>query len=155
MKIDDLYTHGPNLRVAQDLFHVSEGVVDAVHAILPHHVDDGYGTTRRLPDNGPVTPDGGTDIAGAQYGRVFPHQVKNFRLAKGVIAPREYVDTCSTQFFKRRPGHASPMRRVLRVGHDDSGLQLCLEPVSYTHLRAHETRHDLVCRLLLEKKKKI
>src|SRR5450756_836121 len=28
------------------------------------------------------------------------------------------------------------------------------QPVSYTHLRAHETRHDLVCRLLLEKKKK-
>src|SRR5450759_2822798 len=26
------------------------------------------------------------------------------------------------------------------------------EAVSYTHLRAHETRHDLVCRLLLEKK---
>ena len=25
--------------------------------------------------------------------------------------------------------------------------------VSYTHLRAHETREDLVCRLLLEKKK--
>src|SRR5450756_2995677 len=29
-----------------------------------------------------------------------------------------------------------------------------LVAVSYTHLRAHETRHDLVCRLLLEKKKK-
>src|SRR5450759_2661304 len=29
-----------------------------------------------------------------------------------------------------------------------------LGAVSYTHLRAHETRHDLVCRLLLEKKKK-
>src|SRR5450756_395661 len=27
-----------------------------------------------------------------------------------------------------------------------------LRAVSYTHLRAHETRHDLVCRLLLEKK---
>ena len=27
-------------------------------------------------------------------------------------------------------------------------------PVSYTHLRAHETRHGLVCRLLLAKKKK-
>src|SRR5450756_539148 len=26
--------------------------------------------------------------------------------------------------------------------------------VSYTHLRAHETRHDLVCRLLLAKKKR-
>ena len=28
-----------------------------------------------------------------------------------------------------------------------------LEPVSYTHLRAHETVLDLVCRLLLAKKK--
>src|SRR5678815_4614790 len=29
----------------------------------------------------------------------------------------------------------------------------CLEAVSYTHLRAHETPEHLVCRLLLEKKK--
>src|SRR5680860_1659763 len=29
-----------------------------------------------------------------------------------------------------------------------------IEPVSYTHLRAHETDSYLVCRLLLEKKKK-
>ena len=28
------------------------------------------------------------------------------------------------------------------------------ESVSYTHLRAHETPEHLVCRLLLEKKKK-
>ena len=28
-------------------------------------------------------------------------------------------------------------------------------PVPYTHLRAHETRHELVCRLLLEKKKSL
>ena len=27
-----------------------------------------------------------------------------------------------------------------------------VQPVSYTHLRAHETVLDLVCRLLLEKK---
>jgi len=27
-------------------------------------------------------------------------------------------------------------------------------PVSYTHLRAHETKANLVCRLLLEKKNK-
>src|SRR5450756_1177293 len=33
------------------------------------------------------------------------------------------------------------------------GLWRHLGAVSYTHLRAHETRHDLVCRLLLEKKK--
>ena len=36
---------------------------------------------------------------------------------------------------------------AVRVG------QEALEPVSYTHLRAHETVLDLVCRLLLEKKK--
>src|SRR5660398_307435 len=29
-----------------------------------------------------------------------------------------------------------------------------VSPVSYTHLRAHETKANLVCRLLLEKKKK-
>ena len=34
----------------------------------------------------------------------------------------------------------------------DLGLQRFREPVSYTHLRAHETVLELVCRLLLEKK---
>src|SRR5450756_2765211 len=29
------------------------------------------------------------------------------------------------------------------------GLRVSKRSVSYTHLRAHETRHDLVCRLLL------
>src|SRR5450759_5898253 len=45
------------------------------------------------------------------------------------------------------PSYIRPSTRA--VSFIDS---LC--PVSYTHLRAHETRHDLVCRLLLEKKKK-
>src|SRR5665648_699439 len=31
-------------------------------------------------------------------------------------------------------------------------VMMGVRTVSYTHLRAHETRHDLVCRLLLEKK---
>eukprot|EP00658_Telonema_sp_P-2_P025656 TRINITY_DN20333_c0_g1_i1.p1 TRINITY_DN20333_c0_g1~~TRINITY_DN20333_c0_g1_i1.p1 ORF type:complete len:107 (+),score=9.22 TRINITY_DN20333_c0_g1_i1:254-574(+) len=31
---------------------------------------------------------------------------------------------------------------------------IATQPVSYTHLRAHETPEHLVCRLLLEKKKK-
>src|SRR5659263_235840 len=34
-------------------------------------------------------------------------------------------------------------------------IHILFRPVSYTHLRAHETRHDLVCRLLLEKKKRL
>src|SRR5450756_835787 len=45
--------------------------------------------------------------------------------------------------------HARLARAVARVDPDQAEQQ----PVSYTHLRAHETRHDLVCRLLLETKK--
>ena len=50
-----------------------------------------------------------------------------------------------------------------QVGHDGDGttgnVTIALdgsdtEAVSYTHLRAHETLRFLVCRLLLEKKKK-
>ena len=38
-------------------------------------------------------------------------------------------------------------------GGDNGWERTDREPVSYTHLRAHETVLDLVCRLLLEKKK--
>ena len=37
---------------------------------------------------------------------------------------------------------------------DEELLRTCYTAVSYTHLRAHETGRNLVCRLLLEKKKK-
>ena len=37
--------------------------------------------------------------------------------------------------------------------HDFLAQRIQLDPVSYTHLRAHETVLDLVCRLLLAKKK--
>mgnify|MGYP003381613519 CR=1 FL=1 len=37
----------------------------------------------------------------------------------------------------------------------EAGLTGSLAAVSYTHLRAHETVLDLVCRLLLEKKKQL
>src|SRR5450756_2790369 len=48
---------------------------------------------------------------------------------------------------------SSRSTRCCRLSHGD-GMWSVSVPVSYTHLRAHETRHDLVCRLLLEKKKK-
>ena len=44
---------------------------------------------------------------------------------------------------------SSLLRYLCQVAYTD----LRSVTVSYTHLRAHETRHDLVCRLLLEKKK--
>src|SRR5450756_2986997 len=37
-----------------------------------------------------------------------------------------------------------------RVPSSVAGRLASTAAVSYTHLRAHETRHDLVCRLLLE-----
>ena len=43
---------------------------------------------------------------------------------------------------------------VMVSGHVLETLQHGSIAVSYTHLRAHETVLDLVCRLLLEKKKK-
>ena len=39
-----------------------------------------------------------------------------------------------------------------RILIDDTDVAT-VNPVSYTHLRAHETGRNLVCRLLLEKKK--
>jgi len=44
---------------------------------------------------------------------------------------------------------ATALAESLREGAVTPGY---LDPVSYTHLRAHETVLDLVCRLLLEKK---
>ena len=43
---------------------------------------------------------------------------------------------------------------LLRDGEHLAVMRAAANPVSYTHLRAHETVLDLVCRLLLEKKKK-
>src|SRR5450759_4917641 len=52
-------------------------------------------------------------------------------------------------------------RWIMDCGHEPYKAEIhppylwsSMSTVSYTHLRAHETRHDLVCRLLLEKKKK-
>ena len=43
---------------------------------------------------------------------------------------------------------------IMQGRHHDLGAAIGFAAVSYTHLRAHETVLDLVCRLLLEKKKK-
>src|SRR5665811_1914466 len=52
-------------------------------------------------------------------------------------------------------GAARLLSKAIEDGERDMGLYAALGhiPVSYTHLRAHETVLDLVCRLLLEKKK--
>src|SRR5450756_1291013 len=57
------------------------------------------------------------------------------------------TDERRRQMIQRRNAYEDLWRAALNDG-------ITSGPVSYTHLRAHETRHDLVCRLLLEKKKK-
>src|SRR5450759_2453592 len=63
----------------------------------------------------------------------------------------------SRQFAIPHPGSgylvwASLHEASARHGYSRSAdcVPITLATVSYTHLRAHETRHDLVCRLLLE-----
>ena len=61
--------------------------------------------------------------------------------------------------IKRENRYAHPEDDFfLRCGEEakflsEDDLNGCERPVSYTHLRAHETGRNLVCRLLLEKKK--
>eukprot|EP00825_Cyclidium_porcatum_P008421 TRINITY_DN14194_c0_g1_i1.p1 TRINITY_DN14194_c0_g1~~TRINITY_DN14194_c0_g1_i1.p1 ORF type:complete len:285 (-),score=59.95 TRINITY_DN14194_c0_g1_i1:52-906(-) len=57
------------------------------------------------------------------------------------------IRDCQRGVFKREE------KEFQQGGAEYLGNRHCFIPVSYTHLRAHETRHDLVCRLLLEKKK--
>ena len=50
-------------------------------------------------------------------------------------------------------GAVDPAKVVDPLSGANSAERAWHYPVSYTHLRAHETVLDLVCRLLLEKKK--
>src|SRR5678810_33406 len=64
--------------------------------------------------------------------------------------PRSTLDRSSaaSDVYKRQP----VVWFVLNPPRERPTVARC--PVSYTHLRAHETGRNLVCRLLLEKKKK-
>ena len=54
-------------------------------------------------------------------------------------------------------GVMAPVEESFRIAKESlpslQTIGVAWNPVSYTHLRAHETVLDLVCRLLLEKKK--
>eukprot|EP01016_Furgasonia_blochmanni_P016916 TRINITY_DN19887_c0_g1_i1.p1 TRINITY_DN19887_c0_g1~~TRINITY_DN19887_c0_g1_i1.p1 ORF type:complete len:327 (+),score=48.39 TRINITY_DN19887_c0_g1_i1:169-1149(+) len=63
---------------------------------------------------------------------------------------KEFVDLQAWVNMRRMVFDISYQQFILHCNR----TTISLITVSYTHLRAHETRHDLVCRLLLEKKKK-
>src|SRR5665648_426797 len=77
----------------------------------------------------------------------YPEHSGSFELWKEGKEKRLFVP----QFHGREHLNVFNWLKALRSGEIDT--LAAFEPVSYTHLRAHETRHDLVCRLLLEKKK--
>ena len=78
--------------------------------------------------------------------------------------PRSTLDRSSaaSDVYKRQADLMAMMKRGdvnqmsfgFYVRQDEWTEEPDFGPVSYTHLRAHETVLDLVCRLLLEKKKK-
>src|SRR5664280_3169921 len=71
--------------------------------------------------------------------------------ARPAAAPdtdHELSDRPPDRLQVRHAGHPVPERGPPPPARDPTPA-----PVSYTHLRAHETVLDLVCRLLLEKKK--
>src|SRR5450756_944466 len=99
--------------------------------------------------------------ATAVPGAIWPAETKIARSAKsptkarheaakrpaGVLVRGTTSRTSGTTSPRRtrkiQNGRANGPTRMAAVASDRPGT------VSYTHLRAHETRHDLVCRLLL------
>src|SRR5665811_2453612 len=83
-------------------------------------------------------------------------------LGRPIVGARPAAETGWEEAASRRaiPEPASPPEEhpCIPVAHSSRRRSWCsasgAAPVSYTHLRAHETVLDLVCRLLLEKKKK-
>src|SRR5450756_673202 len=96
----------------------------------------------RSTDTPPTRP-----IGGRRSGRSVRMRSSRMRPS----TPESYLEEVKSYEFlgdnTHHSGVTSGLRwiRILKTGE--------VIAVSYTHLRAHETRHDLVCRLLLEKKK--
>src|SRR5450756_2692549 len=95
-------------------------------------------------------------LAAASFGAPA-HAAAEDAFKVGLIAPLsgpfaalgDSIDR-GARLYEKVHGKEVPSVQVIR--RDDAGVPDNTRPVSYTHLRAHETRHDLVCRLLLEKK---
>src|SRR5450759_5772984 len=98
------------------------------------------------------------DVIGVS--RLLVEEIEKFRLCSFTEKSQRYVlfnnDFVVPEEIKQA-GMTDLYAATVRMQNDyyhQLYEQLRSYAVSYTHLRAHETRHDLVCRLLLEKKKR-
>src|SRR5665648_1286708 len=80
---------------------------------------------------------------------------------QNLVGYKHYADDVVNEFVDKAISNGIDIIRIFDALNDTRNLEAAIKatkkfgghaPVSYTHLRAHETRHDLVCRLLLEKK---
>src|SRR5450756_166573 len=78
------------------------------------------------------------------------HKVVLLVLVQGNIAARSTIGADGVGLLKVEDLALAAARFLEKCSNGASLYASTTEPVSYTHLRAHETRHDLVCRLLLE-----
>src|SRR5660398_286501 len=88
-----------------------------------------------------------------RIGSVSSSPPMTWRLSGISVCRRHSKNTWTTRSPRRGISSARPVRRKWSRS---TGWHMSLGPkaVSYTHLRAHETKANLVCRLLLEEKKK-
>ena len=93
------------------------------------------------------------------YSAKILNKDKEFKVSKGKNLLAAALDDGINWPHKCRVGSCGSCKYKLikgKISPDiDFGYVLSFDAVSYTHLRAHETPEHLVCRLLLEKKKKI
>src|SRR5678815_5779800 len=96
-----------------------------------------------------------------QCGSLFWHKqpVISFKCwrSRSILTPRDNYRDCCRRFHRVVPHTRSfpkvdqNTKRHLSFERFGKELRWVRGPVSYTHLRAHETPEHLVCRLLLEK----
>src|SRR5660397_268612 len=102
----------------------------------------------------------------ANHGSTILKQMDVQERSEGSSARKSTQSVSSTQaatasrleplrsFKTSNPPRSSAQRRPSKASSTQSIEGVFIVAVSYTHLRAHETKANLVCRLLLEKKKK-
>src|SRR5450759_3290310 len=90
-------------------------------------------------------------IRGAERGDVAAQARLGWMYSTGRGVPQDYYEAAKWYYRAANQGHGEAQFALGMLYNKGEGVPrdfvLAYMSVSYTHLRAHETRHDLVCRL--------